>query len=746
MDFETENAKEWQGAEPEAAQLERLPLPLRGIPPIRRGPGRAVVRSNARSVARSVARPPQLPPSVRGLPRGRARERMGRFAPITPLRPKALNHGNLDKFAFNKDTSGEADWRRRKQPDGVFLLPGRAQGMTNKAGFHATGASAKFPPPEHLEQIGFETGAFIELPMPSSMKICIWGPDLNVQAAKSRLKQWYSPPDVPATKEARWARSVAAPSDRKRKTDEIEQTRRATAQSFRQDPEKDQEFPSIGYFQWPMEGVRPEDFLGSNLEALDPFRTDHQCYITFDLERSMLKVLAYSQINAEAALSRIRTLVSEIITRSVFALRLYLIELPKNLESLQTHIKLEKNEKARAREADIHGDAGDVRAFPKLTGPLIETEERKVTELFQPEFAASNDSCMRRCVLEAFQNMHFYRGGVLMRAKFGTMSFLSYKKNAGKDYTIQEFCTMIREPKAVGEIIKDLGNDECGATFIAKCSKATDLLSPMNPLTRRLEETKPIHSASFELDCSKSNLDAVRLDLDFTEGTSGTYLSSFNHWFKFEKPTTPHNGTADLSKGRFPLDLNMIDIRNHRAWSLSISTSNSIDPRKITSQMTDFAKNVQFRPAGPEDSSRYPSIWYKFSDVVVKGWVERISYHYSISGSPYVLELTRYKKCRKDAKVGQTVSWEVTMFDPDWDVLTGSHVGLKIGQAGPWNPALEKFFGNMSFGSAGREADGFGSFLVKVREVSSLVNSFLAEMEEQQQQQQQQSEPQSEQN
>ena len=47
-------------------------------------------------------------------------------------------------------------------------------------------------------------------------------------------------------------------------------------------PESGRTYGFTGAFLWPVEEVRPEEFLGDSLEALDPIRFAYKCYIVFD--------------------------------------------------------------------------------------------------------------------------------------------------------------------------------------------------------------------------------------------------------------------------------------------------------------------------------------------------------------------------------------------------------------------------------------------------------------------------------
>ncbi|KAI9840141.1 MAG: hypothetical protein M1837_001902, partial [Sclerophora amabilis] len=577
-------------------------------------------------------------------------------------------------------------------------------------------------------QVGLQTGAFIELPLPTEIKIGLWGTVPQVQAAKEKLRSWYSNSTKSALKEY-WAKVYAAPSDRLRRVQERDHIRKAYLQRLRQDPRESDDFPVIGFFLWPIAEFTPDAVLGSNSEALDPIRTENECYIKFDRGRSLFKILSHSQTHIEGALAQIRVTISEIVTRHLVPTKLYLLEPPRLPDLVKMEVAFSHSNTLSFRETEIHGK--DVaRVIPLLEGAVVGQTERNHWEIFQPSLDASNEHCIRRALIEVLTNMRFYRGLIKIRAHFGIMSFETYKRPTEKNHSLQDFTSMIKNSQTVGELLKDLGNEERGAALISRCCENNELLYPIDATAFGLEDTAPDYTVSFELE-TRDKIGSVRLDLDFVEANTGNYVSMSHAWYKLENTAIPRNGTADVSRGRSPLDVNMIDLFG-KAWQIAITTSNVVDPTKVTHSMEDFAKNVRLTKSTQGASTEYPSVDFKYNDIIVKCWVERTSFKYFLHGCRYILEITRLRRFRKDAtaqKIKAAVSWEASVYDPDWDAVLGGQRGLKIGHAGNWSPHLKTFFPTPPGVPALDITDGFEDFLSKVKAVSRFVADFRAEVE-----------------
>ena len=93
---------------------------------------------------------------------------------------------------------------------------------------------------------------------------------------------------------------------------------------FRQFPPPDKAFEAIGSFHWPMNEYKPEEILGSSYEALDPIRMDCKCYVVFDEEQGLFRVMGRSDA-VRTGLMRLRGTYFQVAARQITPLELHLL-------------------------------------------------------------------------------------------------------------------------------------------------------------------------------------------------------------------------------------------------------------------------------------------------------------------------------------------------------------------------------------------------------------------------------------
>ena len=73
-------------------------------------------------------------------------------------------------------------------------------------------------------------------------------------------------------------------------------------------PESGRTYGFTGAFLWPVEEVKPEEFLGDSLEALDSIRLQFKCHIMFDNQVLCLQSFRWGSWQKTAPLHQDRSL------------------------------------------------------------------------------------------------------------------------------------------------------------------------------------------------------------------------------------------------------------------------------------------------------------------------------------------------------------------------------------------------------------------------------------------------------
>lgn len=170
----------------------------------------------------------------------------------------------------------------------------------------------------------------------------------------------------------------------------------------------------------------------------------YHCHVTFDSERSLFRVLSNNPKAVQEALRRIRTTVSELVSRGKKPTRLYLL-LPPSSGAIRSEISLKKS----------CSSVSKTRVKPLLVGQPLKREKLEEWAQLRPKLSAANESCIQRGIVESLSRVRFYRGLVRMRVHFGSFVFSVYKKPQGQTHTFEEFMQMMRSSTTAGELIKE---------------------------------------------------------------------------------------------------------------------------------------------------------------------------------------------------------------------------------------------------------------------------------------------------
>ncbi|KAI9804266.1 MAG: hypothetical protein M1833_007073 [Piccolia ochrophora] len=755
MDFEIDNSKEWEieGTEPPPPPKQhRVPIHLRTTAKPARVTAPPPPRSFARA-ARSVRSGTVRGGSVRGgsfrggstrggstrggstrggstrggstrggsvrggSVRGASTRRaFGRNRALLSFRPRAYDFNNADKFPVTRDNTAKEAWRRRQEPNGYFKLTisyERIYASLNESRKTSKGISTIGFVRNAFDHIGRETGAFVDLPRRLGDRVLlIWGNPSQVDAAKKDLGQWVSQFDhLP---HQAWAK-VASHSDDQKGSFARKVALDAQKQSFRRVPEEGVVFTAIGYFLWPIAELNPESFLGQNLEAFDDIRTNSQCHIAFESGKTRFKILAKNAASVQSALTRIRTTMCEIITRSVRPSHFYLVDtIPKDssrelniVPAATLNLPLDVTERSTA---------GFV---PLSTGSNITQTDMETWTVFQDDLDSVNVQCLKRAALQTFSDLRYYRGNIVARARFGVMALTSYKKPEGTCHTIEEFTTMLRRPQTNAYLFRKLAEGGQGQNLLTTCSQSVDVL---RRLRNSSGKTEPEYSASFEL-VTPGTAEPFTLEVDFLKVYSGGYVTSSMVWLKPETSASPYD-SLQSGKGRVPLNIIFNSLHGRSAWQFEATTRNTIEEGRVTPQMRTFLSSLSLVSPEVKDGlgPAKPTLKIGYAGLQAQSRTLKTRYRYMVKHGPYVVEITQSDNVIASTPTKQTTSWEASMFNPEWDSMFATQIGLPIGKMGTWEASIDNLFAGRA-GLPNEDDAGFVHFVACARAASRVVAS-----------------------
>ena len=367
---------------------------------------------------------PRNPPKPNGS-RPNASRRDGKSKSQQRARPKAV-------FPYNKDNLARAAYRKRQPHQGTFRLPRDPYEIEPTRGKMYV----------LLEGIGFHCHSFIRPPqLPNDRELLIWGNNVQVQNTIEELKQWlgrFRETEIrrPLAKE-KFAREHSTISAQYRRM-QNQMAKEAAIQKFQQVPEEARVFGCTGSFLWPVEEVRPEELLGSSLEALDPIRFEYQSHIIFDNKLSVFRILSDNSESVKQTLSRIEGIMKEFIAKSGRRTIEYIIEPPSS--------------SAIRREICIIPGPNKI---PTLTGKVLDRMSGDAWLQQHADMAIRNTHRIEQALRKTIANLPYYRGQLQMRIEFGTFALTQFKWSGPAAIPFEKFMENVASPGTKGTVIKE---------------------------------------------------------------------------------------------------------------------------------------------------------------------------------------------------------------------------------------------------------------------------------------------------
>lgn len=364
-----------------------------------------VVNKRSQPNARPHGQPPSHPKAYpRGKPKGHRQPR-----------PRV-------NFNYKKDNLARAAFRKRLNPTGKFMLPRDCVEIEpdRKKMYDV------------FEEIGVRLESFIRPPQNvKDRELLLWGDARQVQTTMTELQRWLQIRLQPVserkpTAKDNFARELSSIGDHYHKLMKRMQ-KDAKILEFQQVPAQDRVFPYTGAFLWPTDEVRPEDILGSSLEAFDPIRFQHQCHIVFDTKLSSFRIYSDKEESVKKTMDRIVGTMKEYVAKSARPDMITLVE-PPGSSTVRKDVKI--------LSASLHNPKADKNSMiPSLTGSTLAPEARKAWLTERDQLMMKNNRRMELSLRKCIANLIHYRGLVRMRVQFGTFALKFFRWKEGAEST-----------------------------------------------------------------------------------------------------------------------------------------------------------------------------------------------------------------------------------------------------------------------------------------------------------------------
>ncbi|KAI5244515.1 hypothetical protein E4T43_03775 [Aureobasidium subglaciale] len=246
-------------------------------------------------------------------------------------------------------------------------------------------------------------------------------------------------------------------------------------------PSRDTPFNTMGLFVWPSEEYAPDKELGQrNFERLDPIRIEHDCIIDYDVSRSSF-VVKGSANDVQQALSRIKGLLCKAVAQNTPVQRLYLVQNDCQKVILRDHA-LSVVEECGSKP-------------PLRSAKAVKSVGAKL----RPDDIILHAKQIKDRVMQTLSKVHWHQGYIDFRVHLGTLILTNFKPFESID--LPDYKEMLADSYNFrGKVTDELGNKHCEETLLLHFLSATGSLDPCDRDVPDLADTKPLYTATLEVD------------------------------------------------------------------------------------------------------------------------------------------------------------------------------------------------------------------------------------------------------
>ncbi|MCJ1269168.1 hypothetical protein MMC22_009057 [Lobaria immixta] len=633
----------------------------------------------------------------------------------TANRPKTAppQKPRLFTFAHKNDNPARAAFRAQQPPTNKFVLSKHCYDIEpDRKRMY-----------DILEEMGVRFGSFVLPPQSAQDRdLLLWGNDEQVTATIRELQNWVLQSNFTShtTKGGnQFAKTGDLQQDKAKSLDKL-MKREAIKQRYQKVPDSTLKFDFTGYFLWPVDEIRPEDLLGPSYEAFDPIRIDYDSHIVFDNQLSLFKILTNTNNAVQEVMRRIEGTMKEFVARNRREVVVHMVERPDPRRMRSKVVVMEGPSLGRGQQkAKIPMLTGKSLASAQLTEWKKEIKTAEELQFVQWSHLTS----------KMIKRLRLYRGRLQMRVLLGKFTLTTFRRSLeGADgISFEEFLEVMDQPGTRGRMIKDLQERESPKVLLGYINSATKIFTPTDALTTKLDDVSPVYTARFEFDIPGTGKVKLEIERSIPSSTE-LYETTQSVWTrKTEKVEAIH-----------PMELFMIRLHGGISWEFQVSTSQALDASRITPMMTAFVDSVKFK-LPPKDER--PKIWDSAlkvftwtSSMSVSSFEQKTSLRYRIvDNSDWMFEFARYDDYGGSIpgapmSSSPSTSWGATFWNSEWDRALGQNASLKIGEAAKWDPKLDKFFpGTRRTGGDPRESAGLKLFLAKTKAIAELLDGSKVE-------------------
>lgn len=600
---------------------------------------------------------------------------------------------------FNADLEnpGLAAWREGAKPTLIHRFPKNFDPMV------FDNPSNKY---DRLQGIAEETRTYII--RRKAHDLAIWGSVKDADKAISLINAWVEEYDLPkAGPSADWAKiSSPTPEAQQRLHKKIEREIRRNA--WRRPPGMDAKYEFQYRILWNPTGTpwRLEDYLGQNLEALDPIRMDCRCHIVFarDKDEPFFALVGDNEDKMQVAVERMQNIQRQVLARQLNEYSFYLVKpFPSNrlrrIIRYQPYIEsgnLQTGSKGKevGVTMSLCGDFLSDKERTDYDGFPVDTPRTGTVLLGTPRAKSVNVFHANIWIMKLLENLKYFNGFLQMRVKMGTPIFIDYRISHEKRCDIGQFkedledCNL-QEGGLKSRFNDELGNKELESGLLAKFQAATDLLSDAS--------TSSFGTFTFPHP-NKGNYQ-YRLEIELKANGNDSDLVS-QKWYRLEPC---EDGFTNV------MDINFLDLETpHASYNLAVSRCHSFldtdHEQTLPGLYRSFANGMTMNCERAQDPSdhrqfiRYPlkENTMKEPKVPIKEMQQKRSWRFTVKGSAYEVEVSTIQKIEYSYKPfdlnAYEQRWAVQVWHPSWDVNLGENAQLSIGEGAKWEAKEWYFF------------------------------------------------------
>ena len=459
---------------------------------------------------------------------------------------------------------------------------------------------------------------------------------------------------------------------------------------------------------WPDSKWDLQDYLGQNLEALDPIRMDCKCHIIFILKPEPYFVLVGNHADKmRDAVRRIQNIDRQVFARQLEPYTYFLIKsfAPKDLRNeilLRRYLGSKSfGSKDGYRETGVTMHLQG-RSLRYDEGNAYNTFAWAVDELGPGSILFGNPCADRINALyvnlwtsKPLEYLRYFNGFLQMRASIGSCVFTSYRKSENNTYQLDFFKEMLEDRNIQQEtrlnscFSQELGNVDLEQKILSRFLAATD---------RLIFCSKSVFGI-FNLPHPDGKPYDYRLEVELKVNDNDSDIVS-QKWYRLEA------GEDNLTK---LVDINLLDLHHSElSHNLAISHCHSLlssdQQEKLPAPYRSFSSGISLdcnRARDPKCARKF--IKYPAQDnlghhptIHIKSLQQKRSWRFTVKNTLYTIELSTIQTIKFQYAptfdiVANEQRWSVQVWHPQWDVHLSENSRLPIGECTSWE-AKEWFF------------------------------------------------------